>query len=76
MERLYMIDKLILSGGGPSGIAYAGILKALIGYDILKKDEHSLRTFIRKYSSFLYKEKKTLVREFTNKYKLDLTFCN
>tara|TARA_E500000178_G_C17001511_1_gene745895 strand:+ start:606 stop:1433 length:828 start_codon:yes stop_codon:yes gene_type:complete len=34
-----MIDTLILSGGGPSGIAYAGILKALNDYDILKRDE-------------------------------------
>lgn len=34
-----MIDTLILSGGGPSGIAYAGILKALTDYDILKRDE-------------------------------------
>jgi len=34
-----MIDTLILSGGGPSGIAYAGILKALTDYDILRKDE-------------------------------------
>lgn len=34
-----MIDTLILSGGGPSGIAYAGILKALTEYNILKKDE-------------------------------------
>ena len=28
-----MIDTLILSGGGPSGVAYAGILKALTDYD-------------------------------------------
>jgi len=34
-----MIDTLILSGGGPSGIAYAGILKALTDYNILKRDE-------------------------------------
>ena len=34
-----MIDTLILSGGGPSGIAYAGILKALTLTDILKRDE-------------------------------------
>ena len=34
-----MIDTLILSGGGPSGVAYAGILKALTDYDILKRDE-------------------------------------
>ena len=34
-----MIDTLILSGGGPSGVAYAGILKALTDYNILKKDE-------------------------------------
>ena len=34
-----MIDTLILSGGGPSGVAYAGILKALTDYDILKREE-------------------------------------
>jgi predicted acylesterase/phospholipase RssA len=34
-----MIDTLILSGGGPSGVAYAGILKALTLTDILKRDE-------------------------------------
>jgi predicted acylesterase/phospholipase RssA len=34
-----MIDTLILSGGGPSGVAYAGILKALTDYNILKRDE-------------------------------------
>ena len=34
-----MIDNLILSGGGPSGVAYAGILKALTEYNILKKDK-------------------------------------
>ena len=34
-----MIDTLVLSGGGPSGITYAGILKALTDYDILKRNE-------------------------------------
>jgi len=34
-----MIDTLILSGGGPSGVAYAGILKALTDYNILKRNE-------------------------------------
>ena len=34
-----MIDTLILSGGGPSGVAYAGILKALTDYNILKRGE-------------------------------------
>ena len=34
-----MIDTLVLSGGGPSGVAYAGILKALTDYDILKRNE-------------------------------------
>lgn len=34
-----MIDTLVLSGGGPSGVAYAGILKALTEYNILKRDE-------------------------------------
>ena len=34
-----MIDTLILSGGGPSGIAYAGILKALLENDILRRSD-------------------------------------
>ena len=34
-----MIDTLILSGGGPSGVAYSGILKALTDYNILKRKE-------------------------------------
>ena len=34
-----MIDTLILSGGGPSGVAYAGILKALIEYDTFQRKE-------------------------------------
>ena len=34
-----MIDTLILSGGGPSGIAYIGIFKALFEKNILTKDK-------------------------------------
>lgn len=34
-----MIDTLILSGGGPSGVAYVGILKALTDHNILKRDD-------------------------------------
>lgn len=34
-----MIDTLILSGGGPSGVAYSGILKALTEHNILKRDD-------------------------------------
>ena len=34
-----MIDTLILSGGGPSGIAYVGILKALEDKKILDKSK-------------------------------------
>ena len=33
-----MIDTLVLSGGGPSGIAYAGILKALVEHDTFQKE--------------------------------------
>jgi NTE family protein len=35
----HKIDTLILSGGGPSGIAYIGILKALVEYAIIDKSE-------------------------------------
>jgi NTE family protein len=34
-----MIDTLVLSGGGPSGVAYAGILKALIDYGTFQRKE-------------------------------------
>tara|TARA_B100001248_G_C27380624_1_gene456752 strand:+ start:161 stop:988 length:828 start_codon:yes stop_codon:yes gene_type:complete len=33
-----MIDTLVLSGGGPSGVSYAGILKALVEHDIFQKE--------------------------------------
>lgn len=33
-----MIDTLIFSGGGPSGVAYVGILKALLDYDTFQKN--------------------------------------
>ena len=32
------IDTLILSGGGPSGIAYIGILEALFENNIINKE--------------------------------------
>ena len=32
-----MIDTLIFNGGGPSGVAYVGILKALLDYDTFQK---------------------------------------
>ena len=35
----HKIDTLILSGGGPSGIAYVGIFKALTEYEIIDKSE-------------------------------------
>ena len=35
----HKVDTLILSGGGPSGIAYVGIFKALTDYEIIDKSE-------------------------------------
>ena len=51
-----MIDTLILSGGGPSGVAYAGILKALINYDIFQKKnlKHIITTSVGIIFSILY----------------------
>ena len=40
------IDTLILSGGGPSGIAYIGIFKALHEKGILKKDKSGIKEII------------------------------
>ena len=34
----HKIDTLILSGGGPSGISYIGIFKALINNNIIQSD--------------------------------------
>ena len=41
-----MIDTLILSGGGPSGIAYIGIFKALFEKKILSKDLSGIKEII------------------------------
>jgi len=41
-----MIDTLILSGGGPSGIAYIGIFKALFEKNILKPDCSGIKEII------------------------------
>lgn len=51
-----MIDTLILSGGGPSGVAYAGILKALINYDVFQKKnlKHIITTSVGIIFSILY----------------------
>jgi len=40
------IDTLILSGGGPSGVAYFGIFKALFEKDILAKDLDGIQEII------------------------------
>ena len=40
------IDTLVLSGGGPSGIAYIGIFKALFERNILKKDLSGIKEII------------------------------
>ena len=40
------IDTLIISGGGPSGIAYIGIFKALYDKKILNEDLEGIREII------------------------------
>ena len=40
------IDTLIMSGGGPSGIAYIGIFRALQEKGILKKDLSGIKEII------------------------------
>ena len=40
------IDTLILSGGGPSGIAYVGVFKALFENEIIKKDLSGIKEII------------------------------
>ena len=42
----HKIDTLIISGGGPSGIAYIGIFKALIQNNILKSDLSGIQEII------------------------------
>jgi hypothetical protein len=34
--------------------------------ELLKKDDHSIRTFIRNYSGFIYKEKRSIIRQLIN----------
>lgn len=41
-----MIDTLVLSGGGPSGVAYVGVFKALFEKNILKKDLSHIKEII------------------------------
>ena len=54
----HKIDTLILSGGGPSGVAYIGIFKALIENNILKPDLSGIKEIITTsvgiISSYLY----------------------
>ena len=53
------IDTLILSGGGPSGIAYIGIFKALFEKGILKQGLSGIKEIITTsvgiLFSYLYK---------------------
>jgi hypothetical protein len=41
-----MIDTLILSGGGPSGIAYSGVFQALLEHDILDKELTGIKDIV------------------------------
>ena len=41
-----IIDTLVLSGGGPSGIAYTGIYQALLDHKILDKDLSGIKEII------------------------------
>ena len=54
----HKIDTLILSGGGPSGVAYIGIFKALIENNILQSDfsgiQEIITTSVGIISSYLY----------------------
>ena len=51
-----MIDTLVLSGGGPSGVSYAGILKALVEHDIFQKEnlKHIITTSVGIIFAILY----------------------
>ena len=49
----HKIDTLILSGGGPSGVAYIGIFKALIENNIDISSEHIQK--IERYIIELFK---------------------
>ena len=41
-----LIDTLVLSGGGPSGIAYTGICQALLDHKILDKELTGIKEII------------------------------
>ena len=36
---IYMIDTLVFSGGGSSGITYVGVYKAFLEYKFLQKNK-------------------------------------
>ena len=48
------IDTLILSGGGPSGIAYIGIFKALFEKNILTRDLSGIQEIITTSAGILF----------------------
>lgn len=48
------IDTLILSGGGPSGIAYIGIFESLFKNDILKRDLSGIKEILTTSIGILY----------------------
>jgi NTE family protein len=48
------IDTLVLSGGGPSGIAYIGMFKALFEKNILKKDLSGIKEIITTSAGILF----------------------
>jgi hypothetical protein len=43
---------------------------------LLKKNDHSIRTFIRNYSGFIYKEKRSIIRQYINNNEIDLKSSN
>ena len=43
------IDTLVCSGGGPSGIAYSGIFKALIEKGVINQDLDGIKEIIPSY---------------------------
>jgi len=49
-----MIDTLILSGGGPSGIAYIGIFKSLFENKILTKDLSGIKEIITASAGIIF----------------------
>jgi len=69
-----MIDTLILSGGGPSGIAYSGVFQALLDHKVIVRDLTGIKDIVTTSVGILFsyclllKLKSTVAHEVTQRF--------